>query len=45
MSTEVKIFNSKLKYGDIEIYGTPSDINPSGYNIGDLLNIPHLRSD
>ena len=45
MSTEVKIFNSKLKYDDIEIYGTPSDINPSGYNISDLLNIPHLRSD
>lgn len=44
---QVKIFNNKLKYDDIEIYGnTPDKIKfKLGYNIGDLLNMPHLRAD
>jgi hypothetical protein len=40
----MKLIHSHIKPEDIEIYGIniPEDTRAAGYNIGDLLNMPHL---
>lgn len=40
----MKLIHNHIKPEDIEIYGIdiPEDTRAAGYNIGDLLNIPHL---
>ena len=42
----VKVINKHLNASDVEVFGKhiPNDRRNAGYNIGDLLNMPHLAN-